>query len=350
MISLRFSSFGLLLLGLGIFSSHIEPSSALTLLGRKSTANQVYKYLDQNNQLAPYVSEGGTALVTGGNSGVGAETVKTLVKSGMTVVLCARNLESAESVKESLPLDQQDRVDIQYMDLSDLTSVKLAADEIMKKHDVIDCVVNNAGIMALPQRETSVDDIELQWHTNHVAHHLLARLLLPKMNKKGRMVTVASTAHSMAGTPIEDWESENYTPWGAYGKSKLSNILFAKQLQKELNKDPSNGISSVSLHPGVIASPLWKHSLPSLFQPVVRLIANKSVEQGAATSVYCALCRNVEEGAYYDDCAVTEPKTTATNSKLQESLWEYTENLLADKGFELPALTKTDVEALVVKY
>ena len=289
--------------------------------------------------------------MTGGNSGIGAETVQTLVQSGMNVVLCARNLESAESLKTSLPLDQQDRVDIQYMDLSDLMSVKLAAGEILEKYDTLDCVINNAGIMALPERETTLDNVEKQWGTNHLAHHLLARLLLPQMSKHGRMVTVASTAHSMARAPIDDddWQSSaNYSPWGAYGKSKLANILFAKQLQSELNKDPNNGITSVSLHPGVIASPLWKHSMPKFFQPAVGLFANKNVEQGAATSVYCALCRKVEQGAYYDDCAVTEPKSTATDKGNQEKLWQYTENLLAEKGFELPALTGVAAEKSLV--
>ena len=179
-------------------------SSALTLLGRKSTANQVYTYLNQNNQLAEYVSESGTAVVTGGNSGIGAETVKTLVKSGMNVVLCARNLESAASLKKALPSDQQDRVDIQYMDLSDLVSVKLASEDILKKYDQVDVLVNNAGIMALPKRETTVDNVEQQFGTNHVAHHYLVRLLLPQMNKNGRIVTVASTAQAMAKAPLND--------------------------------------------------------------------------------------------------------------------------------------------------
>lgn len=130
-----------------IFIMGILPGSeSLTLLGRKSTARQVYSYLEQNNQLAPYVSSGGTAVITGGNSGIGVETVKTLVESGMNVVLCARNIESATYVKESLPQNQQKRVEIQKMDLSSLTSVQEAADAIRSKHQKIDCLINNAGI------------------------------------------------------------------------------------------------------------------------------------------------------------------------------------------------------------
>lgn len=143
----------------------------------------------------------------------------------------------------------------------------------------------------------------------------------------------------MAKNPIDDWESKDtYTPWGAYGRSKLANILFASQLQKKLDQENNNpkNLASVSLHPGVIYSPLWKHTLPKFLQPAVRLIANKSIEQGAATTVYCALARHVDGGAYYDDCAVATPSEKATSSKNQEMLWTYTETLLEEKGFKSP--------------
>jgi retinol dehydrogenase 12 len=333
------SSSTVLFLSLLVLTFCLYPSSAMTLLGRKSTANQVLRYLEQNDQLAPFVSKRGTAVVTGGNSGIGAETVKTLVDAGMKVVLCARNLESANQVKESLPTDKQSQVEVEYLDLSSLASVQSAAETIGAKHAPIDCLVNNAGIMALPKREISVDGIEMQFATNHVGHHLLTRLLLPRMAENGRVVTVASTAHTMAKSALQqDWESSenSYTPWGAYGNSKLSNILFTKQLEKELKKEKT-GIEAVCLHPGVIASPLWKHSLPYLLQPLVRLISNKSVEQGAATNVYCALSRHVVPGAYYDDCSPKEPSTSAQSDMLQEGLWKYTESLLKEKGFSLPS-------------
>ncbi|CAB9504248.1 Dehydrogenase/reductase SDR family member on chromosome X homolog [Seminavis robusta] len=315
-------------------------TTALSLLGRKSTANQVLAYLQQNDQLAPFVSQGGTAVITGGNSGIGAETVKALVASGMNVVVCARNIDSANQLKDELGTATKDRVEIEYLDLSSLASVQEAAASICSKHDGIDVLINNAGIMALPQRETTTDGIEKQFGTNHVGHHYLTRLLLPQMRNKGRVVNVASTAHNFGlSAGNEDWESkESYTPWGAYGTSKLSNILFTKQLKKELvSVNQGKMIDSVCLHPGVIASPLWKHSLPSFMQPLVGLIANKSVEQGAATSVYCALSRHVEDGAYYDDCSPVEPSQKAQSDQLQEALWMYTEQLLTEKGFELPS-------------
>jgi NAD(P)-dependent dehydrogenase (short-subunit alcohol dehydrogenase family) len=324
------------------------PSVALAVLGRKSTAQQVLSHLNQNNQLAPYALKGGTVIVTGGNSGIGAETVRVLAQTageGMKVVLCARNVQAAQAVIDestSLLPEQKKRVHVEYLDLSDLKSVRTAAKAIINKFEGVDCIVNNAGIMSLPNRETTVDGIEMQFGTNHVGHHYLTRLLLPHLNENGRVVTVASTAHQYAlvknsGEGRVDWQSERkYTSFRAYGISKLANILFAKSLQEFMNVEyPGRNLSSVSLHPGVIASPLWKHTLPRMLLPAVRLIANKSIEQGAATNVYCALARYVEGGGYYDDCSIGRPNAAAIDPQNRVDLWEYTESLLGEKGFDL---------------
>eukprot|EP00548_Thalassiothrix_antarctica_P007736 CAMPEP_0194129488 /NCGR_PEP_ID=MMETSP0152-20130528/694_1 /TAXON_ID=1049557 /ORGANISM="Thalassiothrix antarctica, Strain L6-D1" /LENGTH=329 /DNA_ID=CAMNT_0038823689 /DNA_START=112 /DNA_END=1101 /DNA_ORIENTATION=+ len=329
------------------------------MLDRKTTAEDAFRFLDKTDQLTPFAREGGTAIVTGGNSGIGIETVKVLAMAGMNVILCARNLESASNaIKENLPSSVQGKVEVQSLDLADLASVKTSADAILDKcgDSTIDCLVNNAGIMALKNRETSKDGIEMQFAVNHVGHHLLTRLLLPSITTGGRIVNVASTAHTMAKEPIDDWESkESYKPWGAYGTSKLCNILFTKQLQTELRGQQQvddNKIDVVALHPGVIRTPLWKHTFPRFLQPLVSLFANKSIEQGAATSVYCALSRNIEGGGYYDNCAVAVPSTNARSEKLSTALWRHTEQLLADKGIKLPDMvlsTKSKESALVTE-
>ena len=342
-----------------IAGSQIDSQSSLQVPGPKQPIGSVC-----GSSIVVVVR--GTVVVTGGNSGIGAETVRTLVQdAGLQVILCARNVESANAaVKARLTSEEQKRCEVQYLDLSDLSTVQQAAESIISTiaaadsgDKKIDCLINNAGIMALPTRETTVDGIEKQVGTNHVGHFLLTRLLVPHMAENGRIVTVASTAHKMAGeiktnAGQYDWESSqqenSYSPWGAYGKSKLCNILFASQLQKELQKEPTTSnknIDSVSLHPGVIASPLWKHSLPSLLQPMVRLISNKSVEQGAATTVYCALARHVEGGAYYDDCNVAVPSGLARDSQNQEALWDYTETRLAELGIQLPSLQQQQSES-----
>jgi NAD(P)-dependent dehydrogenase (short-subunit alcohol dehydrogenase family) len=313
----------------------MSASSSTGAIGKKSTALDVLKELNQSSKLAAYVKPDSTAIVTGGNSGIGVETVCTLAVSGMKVVLCARNMESANKAREQVPEYCRDNVSIQQLDLADLDSIQQACKEIIEKNDNIQVLVNNAGVMALPKRVQTKQGIEMQVGTNHVGHHMLTRLLLPSLKENGRIVTVASTAHQMSKGG--DWDSEeSYSAWATYGKSKLANILFAKSLQDKLKEAGRDDISSVSLHPGVIKSNLWRNT-PSLFQGVIGLFADKTVEQGAATNVYCALASQVEGGAYYKDCHVETPTTVAHDAALREDLWSYTEKLIADNGYVLPS-------------
>jgi NAD(P)-dependent dehydrogenase (short-subunit alcohol dehydrogenase family) len=285
-------------------------TSAAPALGKKSTALDVLKELNRSEKLASYVKPDATAIVTGGNSGIGVATVSTLALSGMKVVLCARNMKSAQEAREQVPEWCRDNVSIQKLDLADFDSIQ----------------VNNAGVMALPKRMETKQGIEMQVGTNHVGHHMFTRLLLPSLKENSRIVTVASMAHQM--DKGGDWDSvESYSAWQTYGKSKLANVLFAKSLQDKLNE---------AGHPGVIKSNLWRNT-PSILQGVVGIFADKTVEQGAATNVYCALASEVEGGAYYKDCHVETPTTVAQDAALREDLWSYTEKLIGNKGYELPS-------------
>lgn len=303
-------------------------------LTKKSTARDVLEYLQSENKMVSYAKNGGTAIVTGGNSGIGRITVECLVEVGMKVVLCARNMEAASQVRDELPEGLRKRVTIQHLDLADLDSVKKASQDILSNCDgSIDCLVNNAGIMALPERQESSQGLELQFGTNHVGHHYFTRLLLPQMSNNGRIVCVSSTAHKLAPSE-EDWESKNkYSAWGAYGRSKLANLLFAKSLTDKLPAE--KGLQAVSLHPGIIKTPLWKHTgfLGAVFG---FFFADKNMDQGAATNVYCALVDQVEPGAWYSDCQPASTSAPGQDEKLRESLWQYTETLLANKGYSLP--------------
>jgi NAD(P)-dependent dehydrogenase (short-subunit alcohol dehydrogenase family) len=301
-------------------------------LGKKSTALDVLKHLKQSNQLG--FPEGGVAVVTGGNAGIGAVSCNTLALAGMQVVLCARNVEAARQVVDLWPSNISDRVEIQELDLANLESVKKAAKEILGRHPNISVLLNNAGVMAPPTKLKTTQLIELQFGTNHVGHHMWTRLLLPHMNDKGRIVTVASEAHRFPSGNIE-WQPEDYSAWREYGQSKLANILFAKRLQELLTKQGKMGMQSVCLHPGVIGTSLWRY-LPKIVQPFTRLFADKTVEQGAAANVYCSLAERIQGGAYYNDCQVSQPTSTAKEVQLRKDLWEYTEALIAEKGFEMP--------------
>lgn len=308
-------------------------------LGKKSTALDVLGELNRSNKLAPYVKEGSTAVVTGGNSGIGAVTVSTLALSGMKVVLCARDEASAQATLQQVPEWCRDKVSIQQLDLADMDSIEQAAKEIVKKHYTIDVLCNNAGVMAIPTREVTKNGVEQQMGINHVGHFMFTRYLLPNIAENGRIVNVASMAHEMAkADTVRDWDSEqSYSAWGTYGKSKLANILFAKELQEKLNKSGRSDVTSVSLHPGVIKTNLWRNT-PSLLQFATNLFADKTIEQGAATNVYCSLVDSVEGGAYYKDCAVATPSKLAQGTDIREDLWRWTENVAAEKDYQLPAL------------
>mmetsp|Transcript_18897 Transcript_18897/g.28190 ORF Transcript_18897/g.28190 Transcript_18897/m.28190 type:complete len:371 (-) Transcript_18897:192-1304(-) len=310
-------------------------------LNKKSTALDVLKTLNNNQRLAPYVSRGtGTAVITGASKGIGAVCAETLALTGMKVILCVRNVADGEKVRNSMPSWSQSNVELQEMDLSDLTSVQRAAKEIAEKGRSIDVLINNAGVMAPTTRMETSQNMEVQFGTNHVAHHYLTRLLLHSLSKDGRVVTVASEAHRTADINFEDVNStKNYNPWGAYGQSKLANVLFAKSLQDELIRNGETNIRSLSLHPGVIATSLWKYT-PSIVQSVGGFISDKSVEQGAATSVYAALAlqEELKGGEYLSDCAAAKPsaKGEDKDGTLRRKLWNLTENMIQEAGFVLP--------------
>ena len=246
------------------FSGGTSSTATLKPLGKKSTALDVLEFLNKKQKLANYVHLDGSsekestsvAVVTGGNSGIGVESVSTLALANFNVVLCARNIESANKVVDSLPSSLREKVRIQKLDLADMKSIQAAADEIIEKEGKIDVLLNNAGVMSPPKRETTAQALELQFGTNHVGHHLFTRLLLPVIEEGGRVVTVASTAHSFGQLnfqnlnydPDNTEEKRDYTAWGAYGQSKLANILFAKGLDDRLKKAESS-IISLSLHP-----------------------------------------------------------------------------------------------------
>ena len=313
-------------------------------LDKKSTATDVLRELNNNCKLAQYVASKGIAVVTGGNAGIGSETVKALSIAGMRVVLCSRSSEAGEKVLQSLPEWCRPNVRVQTLDLADLNSVKTAAQDILNKEGEIDILLNNAGVMALPKREETVQGFELQFGTNHVGHHYLTRLLLPCLRQGGRVVTVASTAHTMSQLDLGDLNyigDRKYTPWGAYGQSKLANILFAKELDDRLRKEDisrTGDVRSVSLHPGVIGTNLWQYSSPSIIRGLLtKIVSDKTIEQGAATSVYASIVEPsmLTGGDYLSDCKPAEPNANAQDSILRVKLWEETEDMLSNAGFEL---------------
>jgi NAD(P)-dependent dehydrogenase (short-subunit alcohol dehydrogenase family) len=245
---------------------------------------------------------GRTALVTGVSAGLGVETARALRSAGARVVGAARDLDKARSALGSLD------VELVALDLADLHSVREAVEQIGSSYDGLDLLLNNAGVMAPPLGRTA-QGFELQLGTNHLGHFALTTGLLPLLRPGARIVNVSSRGHLRSGMRWDDphWRTTEYDKWVAYGQSKTANVLFAVGLEKRL---APQGIHAFALHPGVIMTELSRHlTAEDLGALGARLMPTlKTVEQGAATSVYAAVSPDLEGrgGLYLEDCHVAD--------------------------------------------
>lgn len=233
---------------------------------------------------------GRTFVVTGANSGLGASTARALAGAGASVVLACRNTAKGDQAAATMP----GQVEVRHLDLADLSSVRSFAAGI----DQIDVLVNNAGIMAVPQGKT-VDGFERQIGTNHLGHFALTGLLFPKISD--RVVTLSSGAHRMGKINIDDlnWERRRYGRWAAYGQSKLANLMFAYELQRRLAAAKSP-VKSLAAHPGYASTELQSHT-ESVQDKVMalgnRLIA-QSADMGALPELYAATVPTLRGGEF----------------------------------------------------
>jgi NAD(P)-dependent dehydrogenase (short-subunit alcohol dehydrogenase family) len=253
---------------------------------------------------------GRTALVTGVSAGLGVETTRALRSAGARVVGAARDLDKARSALAGI-----DGVELVELDLADLGSVRKAADHVGSSYDGLDLLLNNAGVMAPPLMRTA-QGFELQLGTNHLGHFALTTALLPLLRPGARIVNVSSRGHLRSGMRWDDphfRDESSYDKWIAYGQSKTANVLFAVELEKRL---APQGVHAYALHPGVIMTELSRHltaeDLSGLGKQVQARrtgMSMKTVEQGAATTVYAATSPELEGrgGLYLEDCHVAEP-------------------------------------------
>jgi NAD(P)-dependent dehydrogenase (short-subunit alcohol dehydrogenase family) len=197
---------------------------------------------------------GRTALVTGANGGLGMETARELARKGAHVVMAARDQEKAAAAEADIRGELPDAsLEVVPLDLGSLASVREASENVLAAHGKIDLLVNNAGLMAQPERRTE-DGFEMQLGVNHLGHWVLTARLMPALLSApgARVVTVTSTAHHMgrAIDPSNPHLRGNYGPWKSYGQSKLANFHFGLGLQQEFEKA---GVDAASLiaHPGL---------------------------------------------------------------------------------------------------
>ena len=277
--------------------------------------------LIQNHDL-----QGKTFLVTGANSGIGRATAVELGRRGGKVFVAARSEEKAKPVLDELAALEGPSGPAAYLplDLADLESVRHCAKEFLALDEPLHCLVNNAGLAG--QRGLTASGFELAFGTNHVGHFLLTNLLLDRLRAStpSRIVNVSSVGHYSA--PGIDFEAvrrptKSVTGLPEYAVSKLANVLHAQELARRLD---GTGVTTYSLHPGAIASNVWRR-VPWPIDAIMKLFM-KSNEEGARTSLYCATDPKLasESGRYYDDCAEKEPSPKAT-PELGAELWDKSE-------------------------
>lgn len=314
---------------------------AASRFGAQSTAREV---------IAGHDFRGRDAIVTGGASGIGVETVRALAAAGARVVIATRDRAKGESVAATLQKETGSAaIEFRPLDLASLASVRAFVAEYLGLGRKLHVLINNAGIMATPLAYT-VDGFESQFGTNHLGHFALAVGLLPALKAAGnaRIVALTSIGHRRSDVDFEDlnFRERPYDPWNAYGQSKTANVLFAVGATEQFAAD---GIIANAVHPGGIMSGLQKYvsreeqikmgwiDVSGAVNPRF-----KSAEQGAATSIWAAVAPELEGvgGRYLEDCSIAKPWSSASpfsgvmpyalDAANAKRLWSVSEELITE--------------------
>jgi NAD(P)-dependent dehydrogenase (short-subunit alcohol dehydrogenase family) len=279
---------------------------------------------------------GRVAVITGANTGLGYETAAALAAKGAHVVLAVRNLEKGKAAADLISRRTPGAgVELQELDLTSLDSIRAAADELRAKHDRIDLLLNNAGVMMTP-KATTKDGFELQFGTNHLGHFALTGQLLDNMLpiEGSRVVTVSSQAHRFRGTiDFDDLHADKkYDRAAAYARSKVANLMFTYELARRLKSKGAPTIATAA-HPGSSNTELTRNYPAWMQKPVDfawGLIA-QSPEMGALPTLRAATDPSVRNGEYYGPEGIGQqrghPKRVESNRQsydeaLQRRLWD----------------------------
>ena len=284
-----------------------------------STAEEVTHGLDLTGQ---------TFVVTGSNSGLGKESIRVLALRGASIIACARTVEKAQLTMDELGIQGTAIA----CDLANLESVSAAVKAIQALNTPIQCIIANAGIMALPTLH-QIHGCELQFFTNHVGHFHFVTGLVNSLTDNGRVVVLSSRAHAYAhryGMEMNNLSGEHdYNDWRMYGRSKLANILFAKTLNKRF---AGTNKRANSVHPGVIKTNLGRHvpDKDAMYEQIQRTIPLKSIPQGTSTQLLVATHPELEGigGHYFSDCQIASTIPQGEDDALAEELWTVTEDII----------------------
>jgi NAD(P)-dependent dehydrogenase (short-subunit alcohol dehydrogenase family) len=265
-----------------------------------------------------------TAVVTGASSGIGLYTALGLARTGMRVVMAGRDRARTEAARRFVSeRSGSDRVAIALADFSSLAEVRRLADEILAAQSRLDLLVNNAGLMS-PKYRFSLEGFELTFAVNHLAPFLLTNLLLDRLKASApsRIVTVASEAHRGHRLILGQLaQPHDWSTLRAYGRSKLCNIVFTRELGERLE---GSGVVATCLHPGGVATAIGQRG--GLTEVMWRLMKPfmKSAEKGAETSLFLATVPNPRpfHRGYVIGKLLARPDPAALDSGLARRLWE----------------------------
>jgi NAD(P)-dependent dehydrogenase (short-subunit alcohol dehydrogenase family) len=282
---------------------------------------------------------GRIAVITGANSGIGLEAARELARAGAHVVMACRDTTKGDAAAATIRKEiASGELDVAALDLASLDSVRAFAERY--PHDRVDLLINNAGVMVPPYTKTA-DGFELQFGTNHLGHFALSGLLLDKLlaTPAARVVTVSSTAHKFGRINFDDLQSErSYRRWGAYGQSKLANLLFTFELDRRLRATDAD-LLSVAAHPGYSATNLQFAATPSRVERFGSVVLNRvyaqSAERGAMPTLYAATA-DIPGGSFVGPDGFQEmrgePKLVKSTRAARDPetalrLWEVSEQL-----------------------
>ena len=313
--------------------------------GAKSTTDEVLAGID----LA-----GKRVLVTGVSAGLGVETARALAAHGADVVGAARDLGKAKQATDAAGVAAHGgSLELIELDLADLASVRRAADGLVADGRKFDLVIANAGVMATPFGHTK-DGFETQFGTNHLGHFVLVNRIASLIKDGGRLVNLSSAGHRYSDVNLDDpgFEHTEYTPFGAYGRSKTANILFAVEFDR---RHKGRGVRAMAVHPGGIQTELGRYMTPEAMQQLLDNIAAtqaaagapqfewKTIPQGAATSCWAGVVAAADAaGAHYcEDCHVAHVvdndaeiregvRSYALDAEHAKALWAKSEEMVGE--------------------
>jgi NAD(P)-dependent dehydrogenase (short-subunit alcohol dehydrogenase family) len=287
---------------------------------------------------------GRVAVVTGANSGLGLVVARELARKGAFVVLACRNMDKGRAaLAEVKAAATGPEPELEELDLASLSSVRSFVEGFQGRHDGLDLLINNAGVMASPRRHTA-DGFELHLGTNHLGHFALTNLLLPLMEGRedARVVTESSNAHkTVRRIAFDNLNGDrHYFRWNAYGQSKLANLMFALELDRRLRAQGS-AVKSLAAHPGYSSTNLQSAAAPlvdRMIMKVTNAAVGQSAEMGALPTLYAATEPGLEGGTYVGPDGMAEqrgyprvvsPNRVARDEQAAGRLWEVSEELTA---------------------